>query len=61
MTEPPQPGTELFCFWNEEPIPVEDEERDFVLGDWILFVRILKVKDATYAPGRMHVTMLVIG
>jgi hypothetical protein len=61
MREPPQSGTELFCYWHDEPIPVEGEQRNIELGDWTLLVRILKVKDATYAPGRIHVTMEVLG
>ena len=42
-------------------MPTEQEERDFDLGEWTLRVRILKVKDSHYAPGRKHVTMKVIG
>lgn len=61
MTEPPLPGTELFCFWREEPTPIEGECRDLEMGDWNLRVRILRVKDSTYAPDRKHVTMEVIG
>lgn len=61
MTEPPRPGSELFCFWDEDTAPVEGESREFKLGDWTLFIRILRVKDSTYAPGRKHVTMEVIG
>lgn len=61
MREPPRPGTELFCFWHEEPIPIEGENRDLELGQWSIPVRILKVKDSTYAPGRKHVTMEVVG
>jgi hypothetical protein len=60
-TEPPQSGSELFCYWKEEPIPVVGETRDFVVGDWKLLVRILRVKDSTYAPEKKHVTMEVIG
>ena len=61
MREPPSPGTTLFCFWHEEPIPAEGEQRDLELGDWIMPVKILKVKDSIYAPGRKHVTMEVTG
>ena len=62
IRERPRPGAELFCFWQEEgPIPEEQEERDFDLGEWTLRVRILKVKDSHYAPGRKYVTMEVIG
>jgi hypothetical protein len=61
MTEPPRPGTELFCFWNEDTIPVVGESREFKMGDWTLFIRILKVKDSKWAPDRTHVTMEVIG
>jgi hypothetical protein len=61
FTEPPRPGTELFCYWREDPIPVVGEDRDFKMGDWNLRIRILRVKDSTYAPDRKHVTMEVIG
>jgi hypothetical protein len=61
MRERPQSGTELFCFWKEEPMPVVGEQRNLQLGDWDLLVRILKVKDSVYAPDRKSVTMEVIG
>jgi hypothetical protein len=61
ITEPPLPGTELFCLWREDPTPIEGEQRNLTLGDWNLLVRILRVKDSKYAPGRKHVTMEVIG
>jgi hypothetical protein len=63
MREPPRPGTELFCFWREEPIPEEGEHRDLELGEWKIPVRILKVKDPTYVPMSdcKFVTMEVIG
>lgn len=60
MTEPPRPGAELFCYWRDEPIPIEGEQRDFELGDWKLLVRIVKVKDSIYKPGVKQVTMEVI-
>jgi|RhiMetStandDraft_4_1073278.scaffolds.fasta_scaffold27670_4 hypothetical protein len=61
MREPPQSGTELFCFWKEEPIPVVGEQRNLQIGDWDILVRIVRVKDSTYAPDRKHVTMEVLG
>lgn len=60
MTEPPRPGAELFCYWRDEPIPIEGEQRDFELGDWKLLVGIVKVKDSIYKPGVKQVTMEVI-
>lgn len=60
MTEPPEPGTILGCYWREDPIPAEGEERTFEIGDWSLFVRIIKVKDSIYDLGETHVTMEVI-
>jgi hypothetical protein len=60
MTEPPGPGTILCCTWRDGPAPDEDEERDLPLGDWVVRVKITRVKDSTYAPGFKHVSMEVI-
>lgn len=61
MREPPRPGADLFTYWREQPVPDVGDVVDLPLGDWLIRVRITKVKDSEYVPDHKHVSMIVVG
>ena len=61
MREPPRPGTDLYTYWSHGPVPAEGDVVDLPLGDWLIRVRITRVKDSKYVADKSHVTMIVVG